>query len=73
MKFTGHSVTFYDWVYQGQDTYKFEEDGEMEYEIKGEDIWLAGWHYATIKKLTSEELLLDLVGEDFTELYRKKK
>lgn len=72
LAFTNNTVTQYIPIEYGVN--ELEEGFQLEYTIKGEDLWLGGWwRYATIKKLTSEELLLDLVGEHFNDLYRKKK
>lgn len=70
--FTKNTMT--DYFTKEDGVNELEEGSQVEYTIKGEDLWFGGWwRYATIKKLTSEELLLDLCGEHFNNLYRKKK
>lgn len=79
--FTDYSLTLYSWwdtdykwdAEKGEDViiWEWSDWGELEYHIRDNIIWAAGINFATIKKLTTKELLLDR-GEGEISLYRKK-
>ena len=81
--FTEYSVTTYSWHQiwdededEDKDGWAYEWStgliGELEYHIRDKDIWMIGIKTATIKKLTTKELLLYYCNGGETRLYRKK-